>query len=127
MTALARRVAVSLFSVVAGISLLASVAFAQEATEEVKGAVRATAVVNFSFDEESGPAKDSAAVGTVPDEGKLGGDPARVASPFWNQTGKKAVQLDATKMQFIEIADGADVDAANAVSFGLLVVNLAEP
>lgn len=89
--------------------------------------MRATAVVNFSFDEENGPAKDSAAAGAVPDEGKLAGDPARVASPFWNQTGKKAVQLDATKMQFIEIADGADVDAANAVSFGLLVVNLAEP
>ncbi len=126
MTALARLVAVASLAVVAWISLPATAAFAQEA-EEVKGAVRATAVVNFSFDEESGPAKDSAAVGAVPDEGKLVNDPARVASPFWNQTGKKAVQLDAAKMQFIEIADGADVDAANAVSFGLLVVNLAEP
>lgn len=127
MTALARLVAVTLFVVVTGVSLLTPAAFAQEATEEAKGAVRATAVVNFSFDEESGPAKDSATAGTVPDEGKLVNDPARVASPFWNQTGKKAVQLDAAKQQFIEIADGADVDAATAVSFGLLVVNLTDP
>lgn len=121
MTVFTRRAAV-----VFGVCLLASASFAQEAAEEVKGAVRATAVVNFSFDEESGPAKDSAAAGAVPDEGKFMADPARVASPFWNQTGKKAVQLDAAKMQFIEIADGADVDAASAVSFGLLVVNLSE-
>ncbi len=114
-------------AVVVGCGLLRATVFAQEAADEVKGAIRATAIVNFSFDEESGPAKDSAAAGAVPDEGKLVGDPARVASPFWNQTGKKAVQLDAAKMQFIEIADGADVDAATAVSFGLLVVNLTEP
>ena len=125
MIALARLVAVTSLAVVAAISLPASAAFAQE-VDEAKEPVRATAVVNFSFDEESGPAKDSATAGTVPDEGKLAGDPVRVSSPFWNQTGKKAVQLDAAKMQFIEIADGADVDAANAVSFGLLVVNLAE-
>ena len=127
MTALARRVAHVSLAVVAWIGLLASAAFTQEATEEVKEAVRATAVVNFSFDEESGPAKDSAAAGAVPDEGKLAGDPARVSSPFWNQTGKKAVQLDAAKQQFIEIADGADVDCPEAVSFGLLVVNLTDP
>ena len=127
MTALARLVAVASLAIVAGNSLLTPATFAQEPAAEEQGAVRAMAVVNFSFDEESGPAKDSAAAGAVPDEGILTGDPARVASPFWNQTGKKAVQLDAAKMQFIEIADGADVDAAKAVSFGLLVVNLTEP
>ena len=114
-------------AVVVGFGLLGATGFAQEAADEVQGAIRATAIVNFSFDEESGPAKDSATAGAVADEGKLVGDPARVASPFWNQTGKKAVQLDATKQQSIEIADGADVDAATAVSFGLLVVNLTEP
>ena len=110
-----------------GLALLRANVFAQEAADEVKGAIRATAVVNFSFDEESGSALDTAAAGAVPDAGTLVGDPARVASPFWNQTGKKAVQLDATKAQCIEIPDGADVDAAKAVSFGLLVVNLTEP
>ena len=112
---------------VIGLGLLRANVFAQEAADEVKGAIRATAVVNFSFDEESGSALDTAAAGAVPDEGKLIADPARVASPFWNQTGKKAVQLDATKAQCIEIPDGADVDAAKAVSFGLMVVNLTEP
>ena len=126
MTALARLVAVTSLAVVAAISLPASAAFAQE-VDEAKEPVRATAVVNFSFDEESGPAKDSATAGTVSDEGKFVNDPVRVASPFWNQTGKKAVQLDATKMQFIEIADSPDVDAPQAVSFGMLVVNLTEP
>ena len=114
-------------AVLIGLGLLRATAFAQEAVDEVKGAIRATAVVNFSFDEESGSALDTAAAGAVPDEGKLVGDPARVASPFWNQTGKKAVQLDAAKSQCVEIADGADVDATKAVSFGLMVVNLTEP
>ena len=126
-----------LVAVVVGFGLLSSLpltrldldrtVFAQEAEEEVKGAVRATAVVNFSFEEESGPSKDSAAAGAVADEGRLAGDPVRVPSPFWNQTGKKAIQLDAAKSQCVEIADGADVDAAQAVSIGLLVVNLTEP
>jgi len=114
-------------AVLIGLGLLRATAFAQEAVDEVKGAIRATAVVNFSFDEESGSALDTAAAGAVPDEGKLVGDPARVASPFWNQTGKKAVQLDAAKSQCVEIADGADVDGTKAVSFGLMVVNLTEP
>lgn len=98
-----------------------AVVFAQDAES-----VHAKAVVNYSFDEDAGPAKDSATVGQVVDEGKLVNDPARVASPFWNQSGKKAIQLDANRQQFVEIADSADVDGPNAISFGLFVVNLTE-
>ena len=89
--------------------------------------VRPKAVVNFSFEEDAGPAKDTATVGQTPDEGKFVNDPVRVPSPFWNQSGKKAVQLDAARQQFIEIPDSPDVDAPIAVSFGLFVVNLTEP
>jgi len=90
-------------------------------------AIRSKAVVNYTFDEDAGPAKDSATVGQVADEGKLVNDPPRVSSPFWNQGAKKAVQLDAGRQQRIEIADSPDVDAPQAVSFGLFVVNLTEP
>lgn len=89
-------------------------------------AIRSKAVVNYTFDEESGPAKETATVGQVADDGKLVNDPPRVASPFWNQSGKKAIQLDAARQQFIEIADSADVDCPSAASFGLFVVNLTE-
>lgn len=101
----------------------AGVAFAQDAAAPI----RAKAVLNATFDEDTGPAKDTAAAGQVPDEGKLVNDPARVASPFWNQSGKKAIQLDAARQQYIEIPDSADVDCANAVSFGLFAVNLTDP
>ena len=89
--------------------------------------IRAKAVVNFSFDEESGPAKDSATSGQVADEGRLVNDPVRVSSPFWNQSGKKAIQLDAARQQHIEIPDSADVDGPTAVSFSLFAVNLTDP
>jgi hypothetical protein len=103
------------------LSLLTIPAFAQDE------AVRAKAVVNYTFDEDSGPAKDTATVGQVPDEGKLVNDLTRVPSPFWNQSGKKAIQLDAARQQFVEIANSADVSCPTAASFGLFVVNLAEP
>lgn len=88
--------------------------------------IRSKAVVNFTFDEESGSANETATAGQFADEGKLINDPSRVPSPFWNQTGKKAIQLDAARQQYIEIADGIDVDCPNAASFGLFVVNLTE-
>lgn len=104
------------------LSLVAVCALAQDAE-----AIRAKAVVTYTFDEESGPAKDSATAGQVSDEGKLINDVARVASPFWNQSGKKAIQLDASRQQCVEIANSADVSCPSAVSFGLFVVNLTEP
>ena len=89
--------------------------------------IASQAAVHFTFAEENGPAKDSSTIGQVHDEGKLINDPIRVASPFWNQEGKKALQLDATKQQYVEIADGADIDAPVGVSIAMFVVNLTEP
>lgn len=89
--------------------------------------VRSKATVNFTFDEENGPAKDSAAAGQSAEEGKLVNDPVRVPSPFWNQRGKKAIQFDAARQQFLEVADGSDLDRTDAVTFSLLFVNLHDP
>jgi hypothetical protein len=89
--------------------------------------VRSRAIVHFTFDEENGPAKDSAAAGQTADEGNLVNDPVRVASPFWNQSGKRALQLDAARQQYVEIADGSDLDRPDALTFSLLFVNLQDP
>ncbi|MBS0206790.1 MAG: hypothetical protein JSS49_28280 [Planctomycetes bacterium] len=111
------------------LSLLASafVLIARVVPAQDSDLIRPKAVLNYTFDEDSGPAKDSATAGQVPDEGKLVNDPPRVSSPFWNQSGKKAVQLDAARQQHIEISDSADVDCPTEVSFGMFVVNLTEP
>ncbi len=89
--------------------------------------VRSKAIVNFTFDEENGPAKDSATAGQVADEGQLSGAPVRSASPFWNQSGKKALPLEAAKQQFVDVPHSADVNRPDALSFSLLFVNLNDP
>src|SRR5262245_15823916 len=89
--------------------------------------IRSKATINFTFDEDNGPAKDTASVGQAADDGKLINDPPRGPSPFWNHSGKKALQLDAAKQQFVEIADSPDVDRPDALTFSLLFVNLQEP
>jgi len=82
------------------------------------------ATVRLTFDEADGPAIDTATVGNGPDNGTLQNGSVRTSSPFWNQSGKQAVELDANKQQFIELADSADLDRPDALSFSLLVVNL---
>ena len=89
--------------------------------------IRNQAVVRFTFEEETGPAKDLATVGQAADEGKLMNDPARVPSPFWNQTGKKALRLDPARQQYVEVADGPDVDAPQGITVAMFLVNLTEP
>ena len=86
-------------------------------------AVRSQAVVNLTFDEASGQALDSAAVGAAKDNGLLQNGILRVKSPFWNQSVGKALVLDAASRQFVQIADSPDVDRADAVSFGMFFVN----
>ena len=97
------------------------------AAQEQNASIASQAVIHFSFGEDAGPAKDTATAGSVSDEGKLVNDPVRVGSPFWNQNGKKALQLDATKQQYVEVADGADVDGPAGVTVGMFLVNLTEP
>ena len=111
------------FALVLQFFLLAEISVGQDQNSPIAS----QAVIHFTFAEENGPAKDLATIGQIPDEGKLINDPIRVESPFWNQTGKKALQLDSSKQQYIEVADGADVDAPVGVTVAMFLVNLTEP
>src|SRR6266446_3173519 len=70
--------------------------------------VRSQAVVNLSFDEASGDALDSATAGATKDNGALQNGILRVRSPFWGQSGRQAVVLDAAARQFVQVADTPD-------------------
>lgn len=89
--------------------------------------VRPRAVLNYTFDEEAGPALDTATVGQGADVGTLANNPARVPSPFWNQRGKRALQLNAAQQQYVEITDSADVDCPTGATVSLFCVNLNPP
>jgi hypothetical protein len=86
--------------------------------------IREQAVVDLSFDEADGPAKDAATAGSVDDVGTLAGGAERVPSPFWNHRDGRAVLLDSAKSQHVAIPDGADVDRPDGVSASLFYVNL---
>lgn len=87
-------------------------------------AVRSQAVVNLTFDEATGEVLDTAGAGAAKDNGTLMNGALRVKSPFWGQSGKQAVALDAGAKQFVQVPDSPDVDRPEAVSFSLLFVNL---
>jgi hypothetical protein len=89
--------------------------------------LRAQAVVYLSFDEASGPALDQAAQGASKDNAVLQNGAARLRSPFWEQSGKKALSLEAGQRQFVQIADSPDVDRADALTLAMLAVNLHPP
>lgn len=94
---------------------------------QAEESLRAQSIVNFTFDEEHGPAIDSATVGQANDQGALVNEPHRIASPFWNQSGKRALILDAAKQQYLQIADSPDVSRPNALTFSFLFVNRHDP
>ena len=96
----------------------------RSANADEPATVRSQAVVNLTFDEATGDALDSATVGAAKDNAALVNGATRVKSPFWGQSGKQAVVLDAAAKQFLQIADSPDVDRPDAVSFSMLVVNL---
>ncbi len=85
------------------------------------------AVVHLSFDEDAGPALDTAKASQHPDHGTLVNDPVRVASPFWNQSGKKALLLDANRKQFVQFGESPEVDRPDAVTISCFALNLHEP
>jgi len=106
---------------------VAALCISAPSSAEAQQTLRSQASVNLTFDEAEGPFKDSATVGQSADDGQPINDPARVSSPFWNQDGKRAVQFDAAKQQYIEIADGPDLDRTDALTLSLLFVNLQDP
>ena len=89
--------------------------------------IRAKAVVHFSFDEATGDAQDSAAAGTVKDVGQLVNGTSRVKSPFANQKDKSALILDGALKQFVQVAEGADVDSGAGVSLSFFYLHLGSP
>lgn len=94
--------------------------------QEAASRLASQAVVHFTFEETSGAAEDRATVGHGHDQGSVMNEPVRVPSPFWNQQGKKALQLDAARQQFIEIADSPDVDAPVGITVSMFFVNLTD-
>jgi hypothetical protein len=86
--------------------------------------IRSQATVNQSFDEASGEGVDSASTGSARDNALLQNGAARVKSPFWGQSGRLAVALEAGARQFIQIADSPDIDRPDAVSFSMFFANL---
>ncbi len=89
--------------------------------------IRAKAVLHYSFDEATGDALDTAPAGTVKDVGKLINGASRVKSPFANQKDKLALIVDAGRKQFIQTADGADIDAPTAVTLSFFYLHLGSP
>ncbi|MGE5191986.1 MAG: LamG-like jellyroll fold domain-containing protein [Deltaproteobacteria bacterium] len=102
----------------------ADIAASTRAVADDPPVVRSQAVVNLSFDEASGEAIDSATAGAARDNGALQNGAGRVKSPFWGQSGRQAVVLDAGAKQFVQIPDSPDVDGPDAVSFSMFFVNL---
>lgn len=86
--------------------------------------VRSQAVVNLTFDEVSGDAYDSAALGVQKDNGRPVNGASRVESPFWGQRGKQAMRVDAGGKQFVELADSPDLDRPDGLSFSLFYLSL---
>lgn len=90
----------------------------------VAQSIRSQAVVNLSFDEKSGDAVDTAGAGQQSNNGSFKNGATRVASPFWAQSGRRALLLDADKKQYVEIADSPDTDRPEAVSLAFFFLNL---
>jgi hypothetical protein len=119
----------STISVIRRTAALAAVCFVvfQSDGTALADSVRSRAVVNYTFDEESGDMLDSAAAGQGSDVGKLMNEARRVPSPFWGQTGKQALLLEADKQQFVQVADSPDLDRPEAVSLGFFFLSLHDP
>lgn len=88
------------------------------------GPLAAQAVTRFSFEEESGDAQDSATAGQVKDVGQTVNQSARVASPFWNQSGRRALQIDSNRQQYVRVDNNADISSPKGVTVSLFCVNL---
>ncbi len=69
------------------------------------------------------PSRDS----PQPFSADLVGGPSRVPSPFWNQTGKNALRLDAAKRQFVQLADIPYLDRPEAMTLSIFFLSLHSP
>ena len=91
------------------------------------GSVRDTAIVDLTFDEKSGAAVDTAPGGHVTNTGQLTGGARRVPSPFPNETGSRALLLEASRKQLVRISSSQDTSRPGAATVAFLFVNLHGP
>ena len=89
-----------------------------------KPPVRATAVIDLSFDEKSGPAVDTAPGGRVANNGQLVSGARRVPSPFFGQSGGRALLLDGGRKQYIQVPSSLDTSRPQAATVACLFLNL---
>ncbi len=106
------------------IAFLTNSTFARAAGQALP--LRDQAVVRLTFDDPASLAADTAAAGEFKDDGKAINQPAVIASPFWNQTAGKAIQLDSAKRQIIELPNSVDVSRPDGLTFSLFTVHLAD-
>jgi len=117
-----RRFATSRLTVLACSLLAADIPSARAADP-----VRANAVVSLTFDEpNANPASAAVTVAgnSQPFSAALVNGPIRVVSPFWNQAGKSALRLDATKKQFVRLANVPYLDRPDAATLSFFFLSL---
>lgn len=102
------------------------------AAEDAGGPIRSQAVLDIPCESESPPGGNEPA-GTAPGTGPVaaGGvqfvnDPVRVPSPFWGQTGRRALRLVGDRQQFFQIVDRPDLSRSPAVSLGFHFLSLVD-
>lgn len=110
------------FSIGLAVAILVFTACARPAPSAEK-TIRSAAVVDLTFDENAGDALDRAVNGKSKDTGKLINGARRVASPFWNQRGKKALLFNAARKQYVQVADSADVGRSIGVTVSFFFLN----
>jgi hypothetical protein len=86
--------------------------------------VRANAMVSVTFDEPGGNAAVTVAGYAKPFSAAIVNSGIRVASPFWNQTGKTALRLDAGKKQYVQLTDIPYLDRPDAVTLSFFFLSL---
>ncbi len=94
------------------------------ATAAAAEPLRSEAALSMTFDESTGDAKVAVAGVSEALAAKLIGSPKRVPSPFWSQTGKGALLLDASKRQCVQLADIPYLDRPDAVTLSLFFLSL---
>ncbi len=107
------------------VCLLAVSGLAMACTVPVQaaGPIQSQAAVRVTFDA-AGSKQTVPVVGKQAASGRLVGGAQLAASPFWAQTGKSALLLDASKKQFVQLTGVPYLDRADAVSLSFFFLNL---
>ena len=88
------------------------------------GPIQSQAAISLSFDEASGDANAIVAGSSEKYHGKPVNGPKRIPSPFWNQSSKRALLLNAGKTQFIQLSHTPYLDRPDAVSLSFFFLSL---